>query len=234
MEGHENPLLGDDAPQHRNPLLGETPTDPLVDLEKIKSPAELARARRGAKRLLRDHRRAPNAEAAIAEFSKDVYVYGFTKGQFSLIQLITAALARTGPAELVLSTWTAANQDVTEVLAFCSSGLVTRARWLVDLTFSRRSPQLAQRIRDVFGDDAIRVGKNHAKFALLGNAEWQVVIHTSMNLNHNPRFENFEIANDPELYAFHQAIIDEIWRKQAREVEGMRPGEIGRHFDQDL
>lgn len=219
---------------HKNPLLGDQPEDPLVDLEKITSPAELVRAKRTARRQLRDQRRTPNAEAAIAGFNRDVTIYGFTKGQFSLIQLITAALSHTGPAELVLSTWTAANQDVTDVLAFCGSGVLTRARWLVDLTFSRRSPQLAQRIREVFGDDAIRVGKNHAKFALLGNADWQVVIHTSMNLNHNPRFENFEIAHDPELYAFHQAIVDEIWRKQSRAVEGMRPGEIQKHFEQDL
>lgn len=219
---------------YKNPLLGEQPEDPIVDLEKITSKAELARAKRTAKRDIRDQRRLATAAEALAGFNRDVDIYGFTKGQFSLIQLITATLAITGPTELVLSTWTAANQDVTEVLDFCQSGLVTKARWLVDLTFSKRAPQLAHRIRTVFGDDAIRVGKNHAKFALIGNADWLVVIRTSMNLNHNPRFENFEIAHDPELYGFHQAIIDEIWRKQARSVESIRPYEIEKHFNEEM
>ncbi len=219
---------------HKNPLFGDEPDDPIVDLEKITSPAELKRAKRTATRQLRDQRRIENAAAALAGFNREVVIYGFTKGQFSLIQLITEALRITGPAELVLSTWTAANQDVTEVLAFCESGTVTKARWLVDLTFSRRAPQLAHRIRSVFGDDAIRVAKNHAKFALIGNAEWRVVIHTSMNLNHNPRFENFEIAHDPELYEFHESIIAEVWKRQSRSVEGLRPGEIEKHFREDL
>jgi hypothetical protein len=218
----------------KNLLLEPPAAEPLVNLEKIRTPSTIALGKREYKRELRDARRLESAEAAIAGFGRRASIYGFTKGQFSLIQLITAALKQTGPAELTLSTWTAANADVSEVLAFCNAGVLTGARWLVDLTFSRRSPELAQRIRDVFGADAIRVAKNHAKFALIGNAAWRVVIRTSMNLNHNPRFENFEIAHDPELYGFHAAIVDEVWRKQSRQVEGMRPYEIQKHFDLEL
>lgn len=217
----------------QNPLLAKQ-VDIVADLEKVAAPTVLKRAKPTHRRELRDQRRLQSAAEALAGFDRDVTIYGFTKGQFSLIQLITEALRITGPGELTLSTWTAANSDVSEVLAFCESGLVTRARWIVDLTFTKRSPQLAQRIRHVFGDDAIRVAKNHSKYALIGNDAWRVCIHTSMNLNHNPRFENFEIAHDPELYEFHGAIADEIWRKQGRAVESMRPYEIERHFNADL
>lgn len=222
METRQNLLLMDDRPEA------------LANVEKLTAKTELARRKRDVKRELRDQRRTTSAADAIAGFDKELTIYGFTKGQFSLIQLIKAALDVTGPASLTLSTWTAANADVTEVLEFCASGIVTDSRWLVDLSFSKRTPQLAHRIRMIFGDDAIRVAKNHAKFALIGNEQWRVVIHTSMNLNHNPRFENFEIAHDPELYGFHETIIDEIWRRQARSVEGQRPGEIERHFKLDL
>lgn len=218
----------------RNLLLDFDRSEPLVAVERLTAKAELARRKREKKRELQDHRRTVSAVAALEAFDRETTVYGFTKGAFSLIQLIKAALEKTGPASLIISTWTAANADVTEVLEFCAAGVVTDSRWLVDLSFSKRTPQLAHRIREIFGDDAIRVAKNHAKFVLIGNADWRVVIHTSMNLNHNPRFENFEIAHDPELYEFHETIIDEIWRRQARSVEGQRPGEIERHFKLDL
>lgn len=217
----------------QNPLLAKQ-VDIVADLEKVAAPTVFKRKRPTHRRDLRDQRRLQSAAEALEGFGPDVTIYGFTKGQFSLIQLITEALKITGPGELTLSTWTAANADVSEVLAFCEAGLVTRARWIVDLTFTKRSPQLAQRIRHIFGDDAIRVAKNHSKYALIGNDAWKVCIHTSMNLNHNPRFENFEIAHDPELYAFHERIADEIWRKQSRAVDGMRPYEIEKHFNADL
>ena len=216
-----------------NPLLAKQ-IDRAVDVDRLTSPTVFTRRRPTYRRELRDQRRLATASEAIAGLEPGVVIYGFTKGQFSLIQLITAALKITGPAELVLSTWTAANQDVTEVLAFCESGLVTSSKWIVDLTFSKRSPQLAQRIRTTFGDDSIRVAKNHAKYALIGNDRWRVVIHTSMNLNHSPRFENFEISDDPELYDFHAKIVQEIWRRQARGVEAMRPYEIEQHFRDEL
>lgn len=222
MESRQNLLLVDDRPET------------LVNLERLAVKTSLARRKRDAKRELRDQRRTETAAEAIAGFDPETVIYGYTKGAFSLIQLIKATLDITGPAALTLSTWTAANADVTEVLEFCAAGTVTGARWLVDLSFSKRSPQLTHRIRTIFGDDAIRVAKNHAKFCLIGNDRWQVVIRTSMNLNHNPRFENYELAHDPELYAFHETIIGEIWRRQARSVEGLRPGEIERHFKTEL
>jgi hypothetical protein len=222
-----------EGPDRENPLL-KPEINPFADLEIFKSPAELARARAAYRRQLRDQRRVDTVQAALQGFNKKTGIYGFTKGQFSLIQLVTEALQHTGPADMVISTWTAANTDVTDVLAFCDAGLVTKARWLVDLTFTKRCPQLAHRIRTTFGDDAIRVAKNHAKFVTLGNSSWKVVIRTSMNLNHNPRFENFEIAHDPALYDFHQTIIDEVWQKQKRSVDNLSAGDIGRHFDADL
>jgi hypothetical protein len=243
MRTRQNPLFaelaGDDVAPNFAPTLRKNPLKSksakvLVEVDRLAASTTLTRRKRTMRRELRDQRRLDCAAGALEGFGPDVEIVGYTKGQFSLIQLITEALRHTGPADLVISTWTAANADVTEVLQFCDIGLAKSARWLVDLTFSKRSPQLAQRIRDVFGGDAIRVAKNHAKFVLLANDRWRVVIRTSMNLNHNPRFENFDIAHDPELYGFHAAIIDEIWAKQGRVVEQMRPYEIEKHFQEEL
>lgn len=204
-------------PDRQNPLFKDD-RDPVADPTTIrKAHVVLVRERY---RDIRDLRRKESATEAAAGLDLDGReTFGLTKGQFSLIDLIEAVLAQTGPAALEVSTWTAANTDVSTALAMVASGRVTRARWLVDLTFVRRCPQLAARIRETFGDDALRVSRNHAKFAVLHNATWQVVIRTSMNLNHNPRLEDFTLAHDPELATFLLSAMDDLWSTQRRSLQ---------------
>jgi hypothetical protein len=217
----------------KNPLLFDR-EEPAVNLEKIQSPTVHRRKLRTAKREIRDLRRKQTAAEALAGLDHETEIYGFTKGQFSFIDIIEHCLTITGPARLQISTWTAAAADISSVLDLCRTKMLTDARWLVDLTFQRRSPELANQIRMTFGDDAIRVAKNHAKFILLDNDDWQIICRTSMNINFNPRFENFQIAHDPEMWQFHHGIFDEIWRKQKRDVADWRPYEIHKHFDDEM
>lgn len=203
-----------DLPGRPNPLLADR-HDPVADPDAIhRAHLVLVRDRY---RDIRDLRRKETATQAVTGLDLDGReIFGLTKGQFSLIDLIEAVLDRTGPAALSISTWTAANTDVSTALELVASGRVTAARWLVDMTFTRRCPQLAARIREAFGVDAVRVSRNHAKFSIVHNATWQVVIRTSMNLNHNPRLEDFTVAHDPELAAFLHHALDDLWRTQRR------------------
>jgi len=205
-----------DLPTRQNPLLFDK-TDPVVDPDVIrKAHVTVVRER---KRDIRDMRRKESAAVAVSGLHLDGReIFGLTKGQFSLTDMIDAALAITGPAELHVSTWTAANTDVSKMLEMIGSGKLTAARWLVDVTFVRRAPQLAARIREAFGADAIRVTRTHAKFSVIRNQTWSVVVRTSMNLNHNPRLEDFTIAHDPELAAFLLEAMDDVWKTQKRTI----------------
>ena len=216
----------------KNPLLFEK-HDPVFPLENIQSPT-IRVAKHTHKRETRDLRRKQTAAEAIKGFNKEVEIYGFTKGQFSVIDIIEAVLEITGPAHLTVSTWTAATTDVTSVIKFVQAHMCTTSRWLVDYTFQQRSPELAKRIRDVFGADAIRVGKNHAKFFMLQNDRWDIICPTSMNLNFNPRFENFMLRNDPDMCQFHQSIFDEIWTNQKSTLATQKAGVIERHFAKEM
>ena len=214
---------------HQNPLTRDTP-EPAADIEHLTSPTVHSRRRRSAVRQILDARRCETAADAIGRLEPGVDLYGFTKGQFSIIDILRHLLIETRKADLTISTWTAAHADISTVLDFVGAGLIGRARWLVDLTFTRRSPELAKRIRDTFGPDAIRVCRNHAKFMLLTSEEWRLTIITSMNLNFNPRFENFLITDDPGLHDFHAAIMDEIWATQTPAEAELRPYDIHRQF----
>ena len=213
--------------------LNPDPTDPAVDIKKVPGKMVYVKRNYNHKRELRHLRNKETAAKSIDGLTKDVEIFGFTKGQFSLIDLIAAVLDITGPAELTVSTWTAANYDISKVLEFLDQGKVTGSRWLVDLTFQRRAPELANRIRKTFGIDAIRVAQTHAKFSLIQNHDWRIVIRTSMNLNTNPRFEDFTIAHDPELADFLQDIVAKIWQRQPKELAYAKTKEQ-QHFFRDL
>ena len=207
-----NPFLSDSAPPVVDPLVIETPV--------LKRPIP-------PRRLIEDQRRAQSAAEAIAQLERDgSELVGLTRGQFSLSDMLTAVLDKTGPAALSISTWTAASTSVQSMLELLQTGQITRCKWLVDCTFVRRVPQLVAEIRRSFGDDAIRVTRTHAKFATVTNENWQVAIRSSMNLNQNPRLESYEIGHDPQLCAWLESVMFDVWRNQPRQLAE------GSHSDQ--
>jgi hypothetical protein len=215
-----NPLISSSS---RNPLLTSEP-DPVAD------PAVIRQAvikRPIPKREVMDLRRIQSATEAVAGLERDgMELFGLTKGQFSLTDMIEAILEKTGPADLSISTWTAANGDVSRMLQLLSSGAIRSCRWMVDLTFMRRCPQLTAEIRAKFGANAIRVTKTHAKFCTITNDEWQIALRSSMNLNQNPRLESFQVGHDPVLCQFLSQVLDDIWKRQDKGIADLSSKEI--------
>lgn len=205
-------------PNKPNVLLGLSRKKPginqdiTVNLESLKSPSVFA-SKRNHKRNLTKLLRKETAAEAIKDFSKELDVFGFTKGQFSLIELIEAVLEKTGPAKIDISTWTAANADLRSIYGFLETKNIISARFLLDFSFQRRQPAVAKQIRNIFGLDSLRITRNHAKFFLISNENWKVVCKTSMNLNQNPRFEDFDLSTDPDLFSFLQELFNEFFKK---------------------
>jgi len=52
------------------------------------------------------------AVRALEDWGKKKEIFGFTKGQFSMVDLLEALLERTGEADVMISTWTAATRDL--------------------------------------------------------------------------------------------------------------------------
>jgi hypothetical protein len=150
-----------------------------------------------------------------AGFGPGREAFGFNKGQFSIVDLILAALRFTGPADATIATWTAADADLRRTAETMRAGLFTSVRWVVDRSFETRQPAFCATMRQLFGDNAIRTTNSHAKFILLSNAQWKLVIQTSMNLNFNRRIENFWVADDPELFATYSELVEDVFRLQA-------------------
>lgn len=192
------------------------------NLTELKSKAVYRRDKK--KRYLVRALRGEGAARAIGEIKPGCEIFGFTKGQFSCIDLLIHCLKYTGPADVFVATWSAAAGDIKAAYNFLKNGKIRSIKFLVDYSFRSRKPEFCDELVSVFGDDAIRVTVTHAKYFLIRNEDWDLVIRTSMNLNYNPRYENFEISDDKDFADFQQAIIDEIWNSQeAGECFKVRP-----------
>lgn len=153
------------------------------------------------------------ASEAVGEISPGCDVYGLSKGQFSLIELVEHALNATGPAHLTISTWTAAGADLNHTFSLLESEKVLSCRWLLDSSFVNRQPAYTNQLINMFGEDSIACTANHAKFVMVRNDSWNLAIRTSMNLNLNKRLENWEISDSHDmcemLDQLYSAIQDE-------------------------
>lgn len=156
-----------------------------------------------------------NARDALADFDRGMETYCLTFGQFSLMDALEAILDTTGPADVVVSTWTAGSADLARSEQHLRDQRIRTLRFLVDTSFPQRQPGYAAELVRLFGDDAIRTTRTHAKFAVITNDEWKVAVRTSMNLNENPRLEAIEVSDDPALAGFLLDVVNTIWAEEA-------------------
>ena len=169
-----------------NPLFDQKEDfEVAVKADKVKRPL-IYKTVSPKKEIQRMFRERTCAEA-IGELSENVHIFGLTKGQFSIIDIIEHVAAQIGKCDLVMSTWTAADSDLRTVYDMLNSRKISSMRMLVDFSFQRRAPALLYQVRELFGMDSIRVSTSHAKFYLLKTDKRKIVIRTSMNLNFNPR-----------------------------------------------
>jgi len=193
----------------QNPLLQDHISNPLIDASKLATAQHLSKSDR--RTFIRRYVRGETARQALTDWKPPLSLFGFTRGQFSLVDLVISLLERSGPAELDLSTWTAASADVSQLNQLLKAGKITKLRMLLDNTFVWRRPEIMKTVVELFGNNAIRVTENHAKFFTITTADFAVTCKTSMNLNHNARFEDFDITCDPGLHEFLREMFDELW-----------------------
>ena len=156
-----------------------------------------------------------NARDALADFGRGMETYCLTFGQFSLMDAVEAILEKTGPADVTLSTWTAGGADLSRSAEHLHNGHIRSMRFVCDCSFGQRQPGYLAKLRELFGDDAIRTTRTHAKFTVLTNDSWQVAVRTSMNLNENPRLESIEVSDDPVLAGFLLSVVDELFAEES-------------------
>lgn len=137
-----------------------------------------------------------------------VSVFGITGGQYSLVDLLAHILAQLGGGASV-SVWSFVVGDFEArcMAHFASVGLIQpNARLIFDRSSEQRSPALADSWRSIFGPDSVRVVLNHSKMLSISGGGLKILVRGSMNLNENPRFEQFDITEGGPEFDLVQGI----------------------------
>ena len=162
-------------------------------------------------KVARDFRHGMRGESAarcIGEIVKGGDVFGLTKGDFSMIDILRHIARQIGPCRIDIGTWTAAAADIRQAEAMLQDRNITGMRWLVDRSFPQRQEAYFRSLLDRFGRDSVRLARFHAKFILLENEGWSVAVRTSMNLNLNQRIEFFEISEGSPISDYLREVVD--------------------------
>lgn len=138
-------------------------------------------------------------------------IHGFTMGRFSLIDLIHGILQKIGKSHVICATWSAGIKDAYQIQWLMSTELISSFRLLTDHSYKTRQPKYAVTIDEIFGAENIRTSEIHAKFTLIHNDEYTIVITSSMNLNANKTCEIFEIEDSKELFDFYMEFTEHIF-----------------------
>lgn len=134
------------------------------------------------------------AGQAIGPLSPGVSVFAITRGQFSMIDAVEYCLDQAGPAEVSLWTWTVADYEIQSLKRLQNGGKITSGLLVVDGGARTKNKEIINSWQGNFGPDSVRYCRNHAKIATIKNSKYKLLLRGSMNLNFNPRFEQFDLT----------------------------------------
>ncbi len=163
-------------------------------------------------REFRHGMRGESARRCIGPIEKGCDIFGITKGDFSMIDILRHVAREIGPCRVDVGTWTAASAEIGQAFDMLSDGNITAMRFLVDRSFPQRQPKYYAAVRAKFGDDAVRMARFHAKFVLLENDAYSVAVRTSMNLNLNERIEFYELSEGSPISGYLREVMDYHFR----------------------
>jgi hypothetical protein len=161
--------------------------------------------------VTRDFRHGTRGESAarcIGAVSKGCDIFGLTKGDFSMIDILRHIARQIGPCRIDIGTWTAASADIKQAENMLNDKNIFGMRWLVDRSFPARQQKYYDSLLQKFGRDSVRLARFHAKFILLENDDYSVAVRTSMNLNENKRIESYEISEGSPISGYLKEIVD--------------------------
>jgi hypothetical protein len=161
--------------------------------------------------------RGESVRRCIGKIEKGVDVFGLTKGDFSMIDIVRHIVEEIGPCDIDIGTWTAAHADIKQAFTLFGDERLRKVRFLVDRSFPARQPAYYAALLKAFGQGSVRMARFHAKYILAENEEFSVAVRTSMNLNENKRIEFYELSEGSPISGYLRQIGDYHFAKPSED-----------------
>lgn len=175
------------------------------------------------------------AAECIGKLEPGAALFAITRGQFSMIDAVLACLDQTGPAAVSLWTWTVAEYEIECLERLRNDGRVTSGRLIIDHGARNKNASLIKQWQGSFGRDSVRYVMNHGKIATIESAGLKLLLRGSMNLNFNPRFEQFDLTEGGADFDLVREIEDglPVLADDATGAECYKASRVGEAFDRE-
>jgi hypothetical protein len=151
------------------------------------------------------------ASECIGKCEAGMSLFAITRGQWSMIDAVLHVLSEVGPSKLSLWTWTVAEYEVQVLNMLRDDKRVTDGRLVIDHGARNKNAAIIADWQLAYGPESVRYVINHAKIARIeSKSGLRFLLRGSMNLNFNPRFENFDITEGGPDYDLVEEIEDEL------------------------
>src|SRR5690554_3702707 len=122
-------------------------------------------------------------------------IFAITRDQWSMIDAILHILNEVGPSKVSVWTWTVAEYEIRVLERLRLDERITSGRLVVDYGALGKNAGLIRKWKETFGEDSVRYVVSHAKIATIeSESGFKLLARGSMNLNFNPRFEQFDLT----------------------------------------
>ncbi|QDV24379.1 hypothetical protein [Aureliella helgolandensis] len=166
---------------------------------------------RQSKRIARAVEGFHTAAETIGPIEPGMSLFAITRGQISMIDVVRHVISQaTGPVRASVWTWCIAEYEVEAFEYFFRESIIEQATLVIDRSAEQRNAELIARWRDRYGRDAVRVCMNHAKISTIECQAFKVLARGSMNLNYNPRFEQFDISEGDGAFDLVREIEEDL------------------------
>lgn len=174
-----------------------------------------------------------SAQDCIGQIEKDMSLFAVTRGQFSMLDILSVIIKQVGPCSISVWTWAIADYEVECMEAFLKNESIKAGRLVIDRAAEVKNDAIISKWRTVFGKDTVRVCKNHAKIATVQTENFRILVRGSMNLNFNPRFEQFDITEGGPDFDLIEKIENElpVLRPKCSNLEAMNSSQLGLAFE---
>lgn len=106
-----------------------------------------------------------NAAHTIGKITKDMSLFAITRGQFSMLDVVLHCLAEIGPARVSVWTWAIADYEVEAMVGLMARNEITGGTLILDQSAEKRNPTIIEQWRQRFGEETVKICRNHAKIA---------------------------------------------------------------------
>lgn len=152
-----------------------------------------------------------NAAETIGPCVAGVSLFAITRGQWSMIDAVLHVLDQVGRSRVSLWTWTVAEYEVEVLTRLRVDGRISDGRLVIDHGARDKNSAIIADWKKQFGPSSVRYVVNHAKIATIeSESGLRFLLRGSMNLNFNPRFEQFDLTEGGPDFDLVREIENEL------------------------